>query len=117
MFFLLNFCVKICFGISFFDEDDFLSKDLAGIDFCTDEVGSASGNFDSSSEGILDSMSTFECWQKTRMNVDDFIRPLVNKVGRQDPHEASQANEINVSNNEFLKARNNMMRKIICNTI
>ena len=51
-------------------------------------------NFRAGFERSFVGVEPFECGQQRRMDIEHALRPLRDKAGREQPHEAGEANEI-----------------------
>src|SRR5665647_417181 len=77
--------------------DDGLEDDRAHVDLGGDEVDRAAGEPDAPVDGPLLDVEAGEGGQERRVDVDDAVLQSVAQRGRQDPHVAGEADEIDAS--------------------
>ncbi len=76
------------------DFEDFLRDDGAFVEVGGDEVGGDADDFDAAFVGLAIGVGAGERGQERGVNVDDFVFPAPDEVGREDFHEAREDDEV-----------------------
>lgn len=76
------------------DFEDFLRDDGAFVEVGGDEVGGDADDFDAAFVGLAVGVGAGEGGQERGVDVDDFIFPAPDEIGREDFHEAGEDDEV-----------------------
>jgi len=77
-----------------FDDEGFLGDDRAFVEIGGDEVGGDADDFDATLVGLAIGVRAGEGGQERGVDVDDFVFPAPDEIGREDFHEAGEHDEI-----------------------
>ncbi len=91
------------------DEEGFLGDDGAFVEVGSDEVGGDADDFDAALVGLAIGVGAGKGGKERGMDVDDFVFPAPDEVGREDFHEAREDDKIDFV---LLKERKDLLFRL-----